>query len=50
MPVADRPTASRRGPGHRVRRLWLEWRKRLPGYERIGTPVNNVGDCPIVPD
>jgi len=33
-----------------ARRLWLEWRKRLPGYGRTGTPVNDVEDYLLVVD
>jgi len=37
-------------PGHRVRPLCLECRKRLPGYGRTGTPVNDVEDYRLVVD
>jgi len=33
-----------------ARRLCLECRKRLPGYGRTGTPVNDVEDYRIVVD
>jgi len=33
-----------------VRRLRLECRKRLPGQERTGTPVNDVEDYRLVVD
>jgi len=30
--------------------LCLEWRERLPGQERTGTPVNDVEDYRLVVD
>jgi len=33
-----------------ARRLCPEWRKRLPGQERTGTPANDVEDYRIVVD
>jgi len=42
-----RPPSAGRPP---ARRLCLEWRKRLPGYGRTGTPVNDVEDYRLVVD
>jgi len=33
-----------------ARRLWLECRERLPGYERTGTPADDVEDYRLVVD
>jgi len=41
------PAAAARPP---ARLLCLEWRKRLPGYGRTGTPVNDVEDYRLVVD
>jgi len=41
------PAAAARLP---ARRLCLEWRKRLPGFVRTGTPPNDVEDYPLVVD
>jgi len=47
---AARPPASCRGLAAGAPRLCLECRKRLPGQERTGTPVNDVEDYPLVVD
>jgi len=51
---AGRPPAVRAAapprPGRRVCSLCLECRKRLPGYGRTGTPVNDVEDYRLVVD
>jgi len=45
---AARPPAAAAGPP--VRRLCLEWRKRLPGCGRTGATVNDVEDYRLVVD
>jgi len=47
VPPVRPPSAAAWPP---ARRLCLEWRKRLPGYGRTGTPVNDVEDYRIVVD
>ena len=44
----DRPSASAAWPP--ACRLCLEWRMRLPGYGRTGTPANDVEDYRLVVD
>jgi len=46
--LAVRPPAAAAWPP--VCRLCLECRKRLPGQERTGTPVNDVEDYRLVVD
>jgi len=46
-PSAGRPAAAAWPLAHR---LFLEWRMRLPGYGRTGTPVNDVEDYRLVVD
>jgi len=46
--LAVRPPAAAAWPP--ARRLCLEWRERLPGYGRTGTPANDVEDYRLVVD
>ena len=46
--LAVRPSAAAAWPP--VCRLCLEWRMRLPGQERTGTPANDVEDYRLVVD